>query len=169
MARQLPNEVLDMLRSKVGDDNLVRSCSAEGCRVDMSGVPSPRVIVDADRAWPAHGIEGGRCDRVLFVIDGVPGRLVAVPIELKSGGVDASKAAQQLQTGADFVHRFVPSAARLKCRPILIHRRSLDRQERKTLNRAKIRFRGQHLTIATARCGRPRNLASTLTLTGNRA
>ena len=81
----------------------------------MADVPSPRIIVDADRAWPAHGIEGGRCDRVLFVvdvIDGVPGRLVAVPIELKSGGVDASKAAQQLQTGADFVHRFVPPAAR---------------------------------------------------------
>ena len=82
-----------------------------------------------------------------------------MPIELKSGGVDASKAAQQLQTGADFVHRFVPPTARLKCRPILIHGRSLDRRERKTLNRAKIRFRGQHLTIATARCGRPKNLA----------
>jgi len=135
----------------------------------MANIPSPRVIVDADRAWPAHEIEGARCDRVLFVIDGVPGRLVAVPIELKSGGVDASKAAQQLQTGADFAHRFAPPGARLKCRPILIHDRSLDRQERKTLNRAKIRFRGRHLTIVTARCGRPGNLASALTLTGTRA
>ena len=137
-------------------------CSADGRTGRVRPYRRSRSIarkVSSRRSTRTHGIEGGRCDRLLFVIDGVPSRLVAVPIELKSGGVDASKAAQQLQTGADFVHRFVPPTARLKCRPILIHGRSLDRRERKTLNRAKIRFRGQHLTIATARCGRPKNLA----------
>ena len=103
MARPATNEILDALRSEIGDDNLVRSCGGEGCPVDMADIPLPR------------------------------------------------------------------PTARLKCRPILIHGRSLDRRERKTLNRAKIRFRGQHLTIATARCGRPKNLAGALQLPENRA
>ncbi len=169
MARPATNEILDALRLKIGDDNLVRSCGGEGCPVDMAGIPSRRVIVDADRAWPAHGVEGGRCDRLLFVIEGVPHRLMAVPIELKSGGVDASRVAQQLQTGADFINRFVPVETSLACRPILIHRRGLDRTERKTLNRAKVRFRGRDLTIVTARCGRPKNLARAIQLSENRA
>ena len=169
MTRPATDEILDALRSAIGNDNLVRSCGGQACPVDMAGIPSPRVIVDADRAWPAHGIEGGRCDRLLFVIDDVPRRLMAVPIELKSGGVDASAVARQLQTGADFVDRFVPVETSLTCRPILIHGRGLDRTQRKTLNRAKVRFRGRDLTIVTARCGRPKNLARVIQLSENRA
>lgn len=48
------NEVLDEIRSQVGADNLSNSCSRDGCQVSMADVPSRRVVIDADRAFPAH-------------------------------------------------------------------------------------------------------------------
>ena len=127
----------------------------------MTDVPSPRVVVDADLAFPAHKICGKKCDFILFLFENA-GKLLTVPVELKSGNVDASEAHEQLQQGADFASRVMTSAAKSICRPILIHDKSLHPQQRKTLNRAKVRFRGQQITIRTARCNRPRNLALAL-------
>ena len=160
----MATEFLDAVRSAIGTENLVPSCGGEGCGVDMAGVPTPRVIVDADRTCRSHRIEGGRCDRVLFVIGDAPPCPLALPIELKSGHVDASEVARQLRRGVDLVNRFAPPDARLRCRPLLIHGRGLHRKQRKKLSREKIRFRGQDLTIETTRCGRPRNLARALSL-----
>lgn len=157
------SDILSGLRSGVGAENLTNSCGGEGCRVFMTGVPPARVIVDAHKALPAHGIEGGRCDRVLFVVVGNRNRLVAAPIELKSGAVDISKVSDQLRQGVEFVDRLV-AGVDPRCRPVLVHGNRIHPKELKTLNREKIRFRGQDLTIKTARCGRPKNLASALQL-----
>ena len=48
------HEVLDRIRSASGTNNVCDSCSRDGCRVYMTGVPSPRVVVDADRVFPEH-------------------------------------------------------------------------------------------------------------------
>lgn len=161
-------DILASLRSRVGADNLAASCSGDGCRVYMTDVPTPHVIVDADKAFDAHRIPGQRCDRVLFLLGPAPSRLMAAPIELKSGTVDASHVAGQLQQGIEFVKRFAPPDASLTCRPILIHGRQLHPKQRKTLNRTKISFGRQRLTITTARCNRPRNLAMALATAGRR-
>ena len=105
------NEVLDGIRSHVGAENLSNSCRRDGCRVSMEDMPPCRVVVDADRAFPAHKMEGKRCDYVLFFISAAKGTLFAVPIELKSGGVDASAVSEQLQRGAEFADRFAPKAS----------------------------------------------------------
>ena len=157
------NEVLDKIRSQVGTENLSNSCSRDGCRVSMEDVPSRRVVIDADRAFPAHKMEEGKqCDYVLFFTNTGQDTLFAVPMELKSGGVDASEVSEQLQRGAEFVGRFVPSAFRAICNPILFHGKSIHPKQRKTLNRAKVLFHGRQLTIKTARCNQPRNLARAL-------
>ena len=82
-------------------------------------------------------------------------------MELKSGA-DTSGVAEQLQAGATFAERIVPENLCSIFRPILFHGRSLHAKQRKALNRAKVRFRGVALSIKTARCGRPRNLARAL-------
>ena len=160
------NDVLDRIRSKVGTSNVSDSCSRDKCRVNMTGVPAPRVVVDVDCAFPPGRAEGSQCDYVLFFVASGAGRLVAAPIELKSGGVDASTATAQLQQGARVVERVVkevsPAESDTVCLPILFHGKSIHPQQRKALNRAKVRFRDQDLTIKTARCGRPRNLAQAL-------
>ena len=157
------NEVLDKIRTQVGIENLSDSCRRDGCRVSMEDVPSRRVVVDADRAFPAHKMEEDKkCDYVLFFIGTGRDKLFAIPIELKGGGVDASEVFEQLQRGAEFADRFAPRAFRTICHPVLFHGKSIHPKQRKTLNRAKVRFRGRQLTIKTARCNQPRNLARAL-------
>lgn len=157
-------DILDALRSRVRVDNLTDACGGEGCRVFMTDVPPSRVVVDAHKALPAHGIDGRRCDRVLFVVVGKRNRVVAAPIELKSGAVDISTVAEQLRQGVEFVDRLAVAGTDPICRPLLVHGKRIHPKDLRTLNRRKIRFRGLDLTIKTARCGRPRNLASALQL-----
>lgn len=156
------NEVLDGIRAQVGARNLSNSCGGDGCRVSMEDVPSNRVVVDAERAFPAHGMEDGRCDYVLFFVGGSKDTLFGVPMELKSGTVDASEVSEQLQRGAEFVHRFTTRIRESICHPVLFHGRGIHPKQRKILNRAKVRFRGRKLTITTARCNRPKNLSRVL-------
>ena len=150
---------LDGIRARVGAGNCSESCSRDGCNVSLTDVPPDRVIVDVDKAFPAHGREGKHCDFVLF-IDRGGAPLLAAPAELKSGRPDVSEAVRQLQGGADFAADLAPSNA--DCLPILFHGRGVHKKERMDINSAKIKFRGRKRTITTARCGHPRNLASAL-------
>ena len=151
---------LSGIRTRIGAENCGKSCSRGGCRVDLTNVPAARVIVDADKAFPAHEQEGKRCDFILFV-DRDDGRLLAAPVELKSGRTKVSETVEQLRGGADFAACFAPPR-NADCLPVLIHGKGLHRKERDTLNRAKVAFRGREWTVRTARCGRPRNLARIL-------
>ena len=155
------NNVLNQIRVSMDKEHLTQSCREAGCRVSLTGVSSDRVIVDAESAFPAHGLKGKRCDYVLFVTN-PQGDLVAAPMELKSGNVNASGAADQLQGGATFAESVLPVTSATVCCPLLFHGRSIHPKERKALNRQKIEFFGQRVTIKTARCNRPRNLAEAL-------
>ena len=150
---------LDGIRASVGAENCSESCSRDRCRVYLTNVPPARLIVDADKAFPAHRREGKHCDFVLFV-DQDDAPFLAAPAELKSGRPDVSEAVEQLQGGADFAADLAPSNA--VCLPILFHGKGVHKKERKDLNSAKINFRGRKLTVKMARCGHPRNLANAL-------
>ena len=151
---------LDAIHSEVGTENCVDSCSRDGCDVDLTDVPPARVIVDADKAFPAHGGEGSRCDFILFM-DRDDESLLAVPLELKSGRAKVSEAIKQLRGGANFAACFA-SSPDTDFVPVLIHEKGLDRKDRLRLKRKTIAFHGRKRTIKTARCGRPRNLADAL-------
>ena len=155
------SEALDRIRTTVGPENCVGSCSRDGCRVDMTGLPADRVIVDADRAFPAHALDGKRCDFVLFAERSKAPFLVA-PVELKSGDVDVSEVVKQLRSGAAFAERIAESPSDAVCQPVLLHGKGLHPAQRKTLGRDKVVFQGRKLTVKTARCGSPRNLARVL-------
>ncbi len=152
---------LDRIREKADDDHCCESCNRDGCRVDLNSAPSPRLIVDADSAFPARGVKGPRCDFILFLSRG-GGVLTVAPIELKSGGVDASKAVAQLRAGAAFADRLSQGEDDADCQPILFHGKKIHRRQRAVLAQEKVNFRGRKLTVKTARCGRPGNLASVL-------
>ena len=156
------NEILEAIRSRVGEENLCDSCEESGCKASLEDVPLSRVLVDANRAFEAHQIAGNRCDCILFFMNSDEGSFFAVPIELKNGNVDASEVFAQLQQGANFADRFAPRSRNSICRPILIHGPGIHKSQQKKLNRAKIRFRGADCTIERGRCDRPRNLANAL-------
>ena len=155
------SEVLDRIKSRVGEENLSQSHRREGCRVHLEGVPSPCITVDADLAFPAHRIEGSRCDLILFLLDS-DGKLLTVPMELKGGSVDASEAHGQLQEGANFATRVALQGIDSVCHPILFYGKRIHQKQLRRLNRLKVSFRGQQLTVKIARCSRAGNLALAL-------
>ena len=124
----------------------------------LDDIPRDRVIVDAEEALKARGRQGKCCDFIVF-LRGTNGKLVAAPIELKSGKVDVSDAVQQLQEGSAFAEQIVSQEPEVACRLILFHGRAIHPNERRALNRKKILFRGVELTVKTKSCGRRRNLA----------
>ena len=79
------SEVLNAIRTRVGEENLSTLRSRSGCGVNMTEAPSPRVVIDVDRAFPSHGMTGKRCDYIIFFSDTANNCLVAVLIELKGG------------------------------------------------------------------------------------
>ena len=148
------SEVLNEIRTRVGEENLSTLRSRSGCGVNMTEAPSPRIVIDADSAFPAHGMVGKRCDYIIFFSDTTKNCLVAVLIELKGGDVKASDVSEQLQEGANFAERFTPEATETVCLPRLFHK-GIHRKERQQLQRASVRFRGEVRPIKTAHCGSP--------------
>ncbi|MCE2396327.1 hypothetical protein J4G02_17465 [Candidatus Poribacteria bacterium] len=148
------SEVLNGIRTRVGEENLSTLRSRSSCGVNMTEAPSPRVVIDADRAFPAHGMMGKRCDYIIFFCDTAQNCLVAVLIELKGGDVKASEVSEQLQAGANFAERFTPGAPEAVCLPCLFHK-GIHKREFQQLQRASVRFRGEDTPIKTARCDSP--------------
>ena len=148
------SEVLNEIRTRVGEENLSTLRSRSGCGVNMTRAPSPRVVIDADRAFPAHGMMGKRCDYIIFFFDTTQNCLVAVLIELKGGDVKASEVSEQLQEGANFAERFTTESTEIVCLPRLFHK-GIHKKEFQQLQRTSVRFRGEHKPIKTARCDSP--------------
>ena len=157
------SRLLATVRRNAGEENISPSCSREGCRVYMTDIPSPRVVVDVERAFETRKNTGKRCDFILFLqLD--QDNLMIAPMELKSGGADTSEVAAQLQAGAEFARTLVPDVPAPILRPILFHGRRLHSKQRRDLNRAKVRIQGLELSIKTERCGRQLNLARALSI-----
>ena len=104
---------------------------------------------------------GKKCDLIFFFQDS-DDNLVIAPLELKTGEVKASLVSEQLQAGVYFAERMIPESSCSICQPILFHAGNLHKFQRDKLNQAKILFRGARLTIQTAKCDQPRNLARAL-------
>ena len=155
------HEALEEIRRRVGN-RIATSYTKEGCRVSMANIPSERIVLDVDLAFPTGRSNTNQCDFVLFYIDAIQNSLIAVPMELKRGDVDASEAIAQLREGARIVDRYTPSDVDMDIVLVLVHGGSMHRSQRNKLRTARIRFRGTEFPINTARCGHQGNLAQAL-------
>ena len=156
------SEVLSEIRGQIGEDNLINSCSGRGCRVDMTGVPRERIVVNVDTAFPANQSVGKRCDRILIYGDTAKNRLVVAFIELKSGTFKATDVFQQLQSSVGLFSDLIPQVLETTCMPILFHGKGVSKLQLKDINRTPVRFRNQRFPIRLKRCGVPKNLADVL-------
>ena len=161
------SEVLGEIRERVGEENLINSCSGRGCRVDMAGVPRERIVIDVDMAFPANRIIGKRCDRILIYGDTVKNRLVMVIIELKSGTFKATDVFEQLQGSVDLFSDLIPRVLETTCIPILFHGKGVSKLQLKDINRTPVRFRNQRFPIRLRKCGVPKNLVNVLSQSDN--
>ena len=156
------HEALEEIRQWVGNRKATSPYTKEGCRVSMANIPSERVVLDVDLAFPTGRTDTNQCDFVLFYIDTTQSSLVGVPMELKRGDVDASEAIAQLQEGARIVDNGTPTDVEMDIVLVLVHGGSMHRSQRSRLKAARVRFRGTEFPINTARCGHQGNLAQTL-------
>ena len=69
--------------------------------MDMEGVPSERIVIHVENEFDFQEKREKRCDRLLFFIN-TEKRLVAVPIELKSGKAEESDVVEQLENSLKF-------------------------------------------------------------------
>lgn len=154
------SEVLDEIRKRVGEENLTNSCGGQGCGVDMTDVPHPRIVVDVERVSKR---KGRRCDRILFYVDWTRSKLVVVLIELKSGNANATEVSEQLQGGAKFADEVVPQDIETTCIPVVFHGKRIHHAQLRKLKRNEVRFRRQKFPVRKKGCGRrTKNLANVL-------
>ena len=156
------HEALEEVRQWIGNNEATSPYTKEGCRVSMANIPSERVVLDVDIAFPTGRTDTNQCDFVLFYIDATEGNFVGVPMELKRGDVDASEAVAQLQAGARIVDNCTPNDVDVNLVLVLVHGGSMHRSQRNRLRTSRIRFRGEEFPINTTRCGHQGNLAQTL-------
>ena len=154
------NRVLDHIRSQVGTESLINSCSGEGCSVDMTGIPSNRVVIHVERECDARNITEKRCDRLLFYITG--NNLVAAPIELKSGKAEQSEVTEKLQNSLHFAASIAPRTLTTAYRPILFEGRGIKWINPRGTKQLNVNFGGSKLRIRIGRCGKSGNLVRSL-------
>ena len=98
--------VLTGIDAKVDSRCLTKAMDKQGCEVGSIGAPAPRRVIDMDH--PDAPVERARkCDYLLLAEDANPRRLVVVPLELKSTGVNPASVQSQLQAGAQAAERIV--------------------------------------------------------------
>ena len=158
------NRVLNDIRGRVSTVSLINSCSGDGCRVDMTDVPSDRVIIDVEHEFDSRSIREKRCDRLLFFIDTDDNNLVAAPIELKSGKAEQSEVTEKLQNSLHFAASIAPRMRALTTvyRPILFEGRGIKWINPRGTKQFNVNFRGSKLRIRVGRCGKSENLVKAL-------
>ena len=162
------HEALEEICQWIGDNEATSPYTKEGCRVSMANIPSERVVLDVDLAFPTGRARTNQCDFVLFYIDSNQNSLFGVPMELKRGDVDASEAVAQLQEGARIVDNCTPDDVEMNLVLVLVHGDSMHKSQRNRLRTARIRFRGEEFPINTTRCGHEGNLAQALAKSSKR-
>lgn len=139
----LVDAVRKVVHKKFSKKCLTRKCSRPGCGVSLKGAPSPRLIIDFDKPGSPLGQSDTRCDFLFIAEDNDESGWVA-PLELKSGGLDASQAIKQLRAGARVAEEIVPQDEPVRFRPIAAHQGIHRAELIKLRNKAsRIRFRGQ--------------------------
>ena len=158
------HEALEEIRQRVGR-NATKSYTRSGCSVSMANLqsrPVNRVVLDVDLAFPTSGAKTNQCDLILFHIDDVQNSLIAVPMELKGGGVDASEAIAQLRGGIRIVDNLVPKDVNISLVLVLVHGGSMHKSQRNKLRTSIIKFRNEEFPINTTKCSHQGNLAQAL-------
>ncbi len=144
--------LVDAVREKVSPKCLSRKCSRPGCSVPLKDAPNPRLIIDFDKPDSPLGERDTSCD-FLFIAEGDDESAWVAPLELKSGGIDASEVIKQLQAGARAAEKLVCRNLPVNFRPIVASG-NLPKAERTAIKRT-IRFHRDSMPVRRIRCGAP--------------
>lgn len=128
-------------------------CSGSGCSLKLNNLPKPYVLINMD-CKELKLTTDNRCDYLFISIK--KRQCLVVPIELKSGGLDASKVIKQLQAGSDFAASIIPEYydVEVQFTPIVAYGGRAQSREIKKLKGQLISFRQIEAQIKLTRCKR---------------
>lgn len=144
-------DIVKALNNQLPVECQATKCSGAGCSLELNNLPKPYVLIDMD-CKELKLTASNRCD-YLF-ISNKERQCLVVPIELKSGGLDASQVIKQLQAGSKFAASIMPQNIRVHFIPIVAHGGRSHPHELKKLRQQRIRFRQIQAQIKLTRCGR---------------
>ena len=130
-------EFLETIKGKLSKDCQVKGgLKKDGCKIIMTDMPQPRLVVDLDKPGSPLGSNDQRCDYFLFAEDKHECRWVVV-LELKHGKLRLDKVVRQLRAGASAAKRLVPQDEEFRFRPVAASgsvRKDLRRQLKNNSN-----------------------------------
>jgi hypothetical protein len=133
----------------------------------MEGVPSERIVVHVENEFDFQKKTEKRCDRLIFFIN-TEKRLVAVPIELKSGTAKESDVVEQLENSLKFAEKIASatSTSQTEYCPVLFQGRGIKWSSPRGLKQLRVRFRGKNLQVLIGKCGAEKHLVNILINSG---
>lgn len=146
-------DILNAVLIKIPEKCRAKQCREAKCSLKLNNLPKPCVLIDMD-CEKLKLTASNRCD-YLFISNKKKQCLVA-PIELKSGGLDASQVIKQLQAGSNFAARIIPDHydVEVQFTPIVAYGGGAHPRELKKLKGQRIRFRQVQAQIKLTRCGK---------------
>ena len=144
------NAFAQAVRSKLNDPSCVVDVVQKGsCDASLKDAPHPYVIIDLNASGAPLGPAQAKCDFLFFADPNL-----VMPIEIKDGAPNVTKARRQLQAGAKAAEQLSPRGLRIVCRPVLVSK-ELRRQKQFELRKARVLFRKNREKIVRLDCGAP--------------
>lgn len=125
-----------------------KSCKDGKCSVKL---PAQSYCLKGRVYQQTHEYAGRLCDFIAFFVHESDDWCAA--IELKGGRIDASIVVQQLQGGAEIIDEIVGLGGTTSFVAVLVHRGRMSQNERRVLQRRRIKFGGRKHLIRPMRCG----------------
>ena len=147
------SEWISTISQKLPSNSIAERCDKDGCSVQTSNLPSDRIIIDLDSRELQQRNADRRCDYLVVADDGESSSVI--PLELKSGGFQATSIIKQLQAGADRAREIVPHRQSIKLVPVLAHnsKQRIHREDLKILKTRKIKLFKLSKKVVLSRCG----------------
>lgn len=148
------SDLLDEINGRLDAHCLVTSrLTKEGCRILLTGVATPHLIIDFDKPNSPISSINQRCDYLLVVETANQKHWVA-PLELMKGKLHADKVVRQLKAGARAAERLVDARYSVDFRPIAATGQK-SKFERLKLKRREnlIQFHGHREAVRLMNCG----------------
>ena len=121
----------------------------QGCAVHTEHAPEPSLVIDLDHPTAPVRSNARKCDYLFLAEDSTPKRLLVVPVELKSIGLNPAVVESQLQAGASVAERIVSGSSPIQFVPVAVHGSELRRRVYQELRKKRIRFRQHRRPIVT--------------------
>ena len=109
-----------------------------------------------------------KCKHIFGLYYNTDKRLVAVPIELKSGKAEESDVVEQLENSLKFAEKIAASTSTSQTEycPVLFQGRGIKWSSPSRLKQLRVRFRGKNLQVLRGKCGGKKHLVNLLTNSG---